>query len=39
MDRFPETRTHGLDLFERLMGVEAHGLGERLDTLVRPAFR
>ena len=39
LHRLPETRTHGLDLFERLMGVEAHGLGERLETLDRPAFR
>ena len=39
LHRIPETRTHGLDLFERLMGVEAHGLGERLETLDRPAFR
>ena len=39
LHRIPETRTHGLDLFERLMGVEAYGLGERLETLDRPAFR
>ena len=39
LHRLPETRTHGLDLFERLMGVEAYGLGERLETLDRPAFR
>ena len=39
LHRIPETRTHGLDLFERLMDVEAYGLGERLDTLDRPAFR
>ena len=39
LHRLPEARTHGLDLFERLMGVEAHGLGERLETLDRPAFR
>ena len=39
LHRIPETRTHGLDLFERLMDLEAYGLGERLDTLDRPAFR
>ena len=35
LHRLPETRMAGLDLFERLMGLEVFELPERLKTLDR----
>ena len=39
LHRLSETRTHGLELFERLMELDAYQLGERLKMIDRHAFR
>ena len=39
LHRIPETRVHGLDLFERLLKADAPGLPESLKMIDRPAFR
>ena len=39
LHRLPETRTDGLELFERLMELDAYQLDERLRMIDRPAFR
>ena len=39
LHRLPETRVQGLDLFERLMELDAYQLDKRIATIDRPAFR
>ena len=39
LHRIPDTREHGLDLFERLLKADVPGLSESLRVLDRPAFR
>lgn len=39
LHRIPDTREHGLDLFERLLMADVPGLSECLRVLDRPAFR
>lgn len=38
LHRLPETRTQGLDLFERMMELDAFQLNERLEAIDRHAF-
>ena len=39
LHRIPDTREHGLDLFERLLEANAPGLPQSLTMIDRPAFR
>ena len=39
LHRIPDTKEHGLDLFERLLEADAPGLSESLRLIDRPAFR
>ena len=39
LHRIPDTKDHGLDLFERLLEADAPGLSESLRMIDRPAFR
>ena len=39
LHRIPDTREHGLDLFERLLEANAPGLSQSLTMIDRPAFR
>ena len=39
LHRIPDTKEHGLDLFERLLEANAPGLSQSLRMIDRPAFR
>lgn len=39
LHRIPDTKEHGLDLFERLLEANAPGLSQSLNVIDRPAFR
>lgn len=39
LHRIPDTKEHGLDLFERLLEANAPGLSQSLKMIDRPAFR
>ncbi len=39
LHRIPDTKEHGLDLFERLLQANAPGLSRSLNVIDRPAFR
>ena len=39
LHRIPDTREHGLELFERLLEADASGLSDSLKMIDRPAFR
>ena len=39
LHRLVETRSQGLDLFERLLAIDAHGVNDRLGILDRRPFR
>jgi hypothetical protein len=39
LHRIPETRSHGIDLFEKLMLLDAFGIEDRLSVLDRRPFR